>query len=94
MSIVEDDCLDDENMEYNHRDESSDERSESGSEAIELIREIFTPKETGTKVNPQRKLFPSPAEEYFTPSKHDKCKRKHTFLQGAPARIKKRGKKS
>ena len=92
MSIVgEDDRLDDENVEYNHRDESSDEQSESGGEAIELIREIFTPKETGTKINPQRKLFPSPAEKYFTPTKHDKNKRKHTFLQGAPARIEKRG---
>ena len=80
MSTVgEDDRLDDENVEYNHRDESGDEQSEGGGEAIELIREIFTPKETGTKVNPQRKLFPSPAEEYFTPSKHDKCKRK-TYL--------------
>jgi hypothetical protein len=92
MSLVgEDDRLDDENVEYNHRDESGDEKSEDGGEAIELIREIFTPKETGTKVNPQRKLFPSPAEEYFTPSKHDKSKRKHTFLRGAPARIEKRG---
>ena len=54
MSIVgEDDRLDDENVEYNHRDESSDEQSESGGEAIELIREIFTPKETGTKINPR-----------------------------------------
>ena len=92
MSLVgEDDRLDDENVEYNHRDESGDEKSEDGGEAIELIREIFTPKETGTKVNPQRKLFPSPAEEYFTPSKHGKSKRKHTFLRGAPARIEKRG---
>ena len=92
MSIVgEDDGLDDDNVEYNHRDESSDEQSESGGEAIELIREIFRPKETETKINPQRKLFPSPAEEYFTPTKHDKSKRKHPFLQGAPAEIEKRG---
>ena len=78
-------------MEYNHRDESSDEKSKSGGEAIELIREIFTSKEIGSKINLQRKLFPSTAEEYFTPTKHDKNKRKHTFLQGAPARIEKRG---
>jgi hypothetical protein len=38
-------------------------------EAIEVIREIFTPKESGIKVNPQRNLFSSPAEEYFTPKK-------------------------
>ena len=59
-------------IEYNHRDESSDEQSDNGGEAIEVIREIFTLKETGTKINPQRKLFPLPAEEYFTPQKHDK----------------------
>ena len=41
MSLVgEDDRLDDENVEYNHRDESGDEKSEDGGEAIELIREI------------------------------------------------------
>ena len=52
MSIVgEDDRLDDENVEYNHRDESSDEQSESGGKAIELLKEIFTPKETGMKIN-------------------------------------------
>jgi hypothetical protein len=56
----------------------------------EVIREIFTPKETRTKVNnPHKQLFPSPAEEYFTPKKHDRNKRKHTFLEGAPARIEK-----
>ena len=34
MSIVGEDRLDDENVEYNHREESSDEQSESGGEAI------------------------------------------------------------
>ena len=40
MSIVgEDDRLDDENVEYNHRNESSDDQTESGGEAIALIRD-------------------------------------------------------
>ena len=63
MSIVGEDRLGEGNVEYNHRDDNCDEQSEIGSEAIEVIREIFTPKETGIKVNPQRKLFPSPAAE-------------------------------
>jgi hypothetical protein len=91
MSTVGEEHLDEENVEYNHRDDSGDEKSEISGETIEVIREIFTPKETGIKVNLQQKLFPSPAEKYFTPTKHDKNKRKHTFLQGAPARIEKRG---
>jgi hypothetical protein len=91
MSIVGEDRLDDENVECNHREESDDEQSVISGEAIEVIRKIFTSKETGIKVNPQRKLFPSPAKEYFTPKKEDKNKRKHTFLQDAPARIEKRG---
>ena len=91
MSNAGDDRLDDENNEYNHRDEIGDDQSVINGEAMEVIRKIFTPKETGIKVNPQRNLFPSPAEEYFTPRKQDKNKRKHTFLQGAPNRIEKRG---
>jgi hypothetical protein len=75
MSIVGEDRLDEENVEYNHRDDNSDAQSKIGGEAIEVIRKIFTPKEAGTKVNLQRKLFPSPTEEYFTPTKHDKNKR-------------------
>jgi hypothetical protein len=89
MSSVGEDRWDDENVEYNHRDETSDEQSKIGGEAMEVIREIFTPKETGFKINPQTQLFTSPVEEYFTPKKHDRNKRKHTFLQGAPARIEK-----
>ena len=89
MSIVGEDRLDDENVEYNHRNESGDEESENNGQAIEVIREIFTPKETGIKVNTQRNSFPSSAEECFTPRKQDKNKRKHTFLQGAPTRIEK-----
>jgi hypothetical protein len=92
MSIVGEDRLDDENVECNHREECGDEQSVISGEAIEVIWEIFTPKETGIKVNPQRNLFPSPAGEYFTPKTQDNNKRKHTFLQGAPARIEKRGK--
>ena len=91
MSIVGEDRLEDKNVEYNHREGSGDEQSVISVEAIEVISEIFTPKETGIKVNPQRILFPLPAEEYFTPKKHDKNKRKHTFPQGASARIEKRG---
>jgi hypothetical protein len=91
MSTVGEERLDDDDVKYNHREESSDEQSEIGGEAIEVIREIFTPKKTGIKVNLQRQLFPSPAEEYFTPKKQDKNKRKHTFIQGAPAKIEKRG---
>ena len=48
MSIVGEDRLNDENSEYNHREESSDEQSKIGGEAMEVIREIFTPKEIGT----------------------------------------------
>jgi hypothetical protein len=77
MTIVGEDRLDDENVENNHREENSDEHSEIGGEAMEVIREIFTPKETGFKVNLQRQLFSSPAEEYFTPKKHNRNKRKH-----------------
>jgi hypothetical protein len=73
-----------------HSEDSGDEKSKIGGEEMEVKREIFTPKETGIKVNLQRQLFLSPAEEYFTPTKHDKNKRKHTFIQGAPARNKKR----
>ena len=91
MSLIGEDRLDEENVEYNHRDDNSDEESVNSDQAIEVIREIFTPKETGIKVNPQRNLFSSPAEEYFTPRKQDKNKRKHTFLQGAPTRNEKRG---
>jgi hypothetical protein len=91
MSIVGEDCLEYENVEYNPRDDRSDEQSKICGEAMEVIREILTPKKTGIKVNLQKKLFPSPAEEYFTPKKHDKSKRNHTFIQGAPARIEKRG---
>ena len=61
--MVGKDRLDDENVEYNHREESGDEQSAISGEAIEVIREIFTPKETGIKVNLQRKLFPLPVEE-------------------------------
>ena len=63
MSSVGEDRLDEKNVDYNHREESGDEQSVISGEAIEVIREIFTPKETGIKVNLQRKLFPSPAEE-------------------------------
>jgi len=91
MSLNGEDRLNDEDVEYNHRNESGDEESKNSCQAIEVIREIFTQKETGIKVNPQRNFFPSPAEEYFTPTKQSKNKRNHTFLQGAPARIEKRG---
>ena len=38
MSIVgEDDRLDDENVEYNHRNESSDDQSESGGERTDQV---------------------------------------------------------
>jgi hypothetical protein len=39
--IVGEDRLDDENVEYNHRDETSDEQSEIGGEVMEVIREII-----------------------------------------------------
>jgi hypothetical protein len=54
---------------------SGDDKSVISGEAIKVIREIFTPKVTGYKVNLQQKLFSSPAEEYFTPKKQDKNKR-------------------
>ena len=50
MSIVGEDRLDDENVEYNHRDESGDEESVNSGQAIEVIREIFTPKEFGIRL--------------------------------------------
>ena len=51
MSLIGEDRLDDEDVEYNHRDESGDEESENSGQAIEVIREIFTPKETRIKVS-------------------------------------------
>ena len=72
MSLNGEDRLNDGDVEYNHRNESGDEESENSGQTIEVIREIFTPKETGIKVNPQRNLFPSPAEEYFNPTKQSK----------------------
>ena len=57
----------DEGVEYDHRDKDGDNQSEEKGEAINIIRETITPKETGIKVNPNKHLFSSPAEECFTP---------------------------
>jgi hypothetical protein len=43
------------------------------------------------KVNSNKQLFFSSAEEYLTPREHEKGKRKYTFIQGAPATMEKRG---
>ena len=45
------------------------------------------PKETGVTVAPNKQLFNSPSEEYFTPSKKVNTKSKYSFTSGCPPRI-------
>ena len=95
MSTLENSREREEFVEYNHRGQEDEAHSQSSVEdagnAIDEIREIFMPKETGVTVAPNKQLVTSPSEEYFTPSKKVNIKSKYNFTSGCPSRIENRG---